>query len=41
MKGLANVGTGIGLHCLAYNMRRAMTIPRNSEMINMMRLTRA
>lgn len=41
MKGLANVGTAISLHCLAYNMRRVMSILRISEMLNAKRLTRA
>jgi len=41
MKGLANVGTEISLHCLAYNMRRAISIMGISEMINAMQLMRA
>jgi hypothetical protein len=41
MKGLANVSTEISLHCLAYNMRRVMSILGISEMLNAMRLMRA
>ncbi len=38
MKGLANVRTEISLHCLAYNMRRVMSILGIKELINAMRL---
>lgn len=39
-KGLANVRTEISLHCLAYNMRRAMSILGITELINAIRLMR-
>jgi transposase len=41
MKGLTNVRTEISLHCLAYNMRRVMSILGITELINAMRLMRA
>jgi hypothetical protein len=39
-KGLANVRTEISLHCLAYNMRRVMSILGITELINAIRLMR-
>lgn len=41
LKGLANVRTEISLHCLAYNMRRVISILGVTELINAMRLMRA
>ena len=41
MKGLANVSTEISLHCLAYNMRRVMSILGVANLIQAMRLMRA
>jgi hypothetical protein len=40
MKGLLHVSTKISLHCLAYNMRRVMSILGITEMLNAMRLMR-
>jgi hypothetical protein len=41
MKGLTNVSTEISLHCLAYNMRRVVSILGIKQLINAMRLMRA
>lgn len=41
MKGLANVRIEISLHCLAYNMRRVMSILGITALISAMRLMRA